>query len=157
MKYNHAEKIVGTQPAKINSLKPGMIIRFRYSGKNISDRNPLVLFFWNDGSEKNIHGLNLNYLTQYKITELFNSFGKTTLVSQVDKDDDDINLLGEDYTRVYLPPLTNTGTNSSSEVITEMKSMYKKRIKPVLKTTNCYRTYKLDRISSVKSIIYSLG
>ena len=62
MKRNHATRILGTQPAKINALEPGMIIRFKYSSK--SDSNPLVLFFWNDN--KNIHGLNLNYLTNYK-------------------------------------------------------------------------------------------
>ena len=39
----------------------------------------------------------------------------------------------------------------------EMKRMYKNRVKPILKTDNCYRTYKLDRISSLKVIKYRLG
>ena len=66
-KFNHSSKILGIQPAKITSLLPGMIIRFRYPSQ--SDSNPLVLFFWNDMSLGNIHGLNLNYLNGYKIKE----------------------------------------------------------------------------------------
>jgi len=156
-KYNHIERIIGIQPAKINSLDPGMIIKFKYSGKNVSDKNPLVLFFWNDRSEKNIHGLNLNYLTNYKIKNLFESFGKTTTISQVDEDEDETTLLSEDYTRIDLPPITKMGTGTASEAKLEMKRMYKNRVKPILKTDNCYRTYKLDRISSLKVIKYRLG
>ena len=151
-KYNHSSKIIGVQPAKINSLESGMIIRFKYSGKNVSDRNPLVLFIWNDGSEKNIHGLNLNYLTNYKIKNLFESFGETTIIKQVDEDE--TALLSEDYTRVSLPPITKTRTGTVSEAIVEMKRMYKNRVKPILKTDNIYRTYKIDRMSSIKVIKY---
>ena len=153
-KYNHSTNIVGIQPAKINALEPGMIIRFKYSSK--SDNNPLVLFFWNDSHEKNIHGLNLNYLTNYKIKNLFESFGKTTTISQVDEDEDETTLLSEDYTRISLPPITKTQTKSVSEAKLEMKRMYKNRVKPILKTDDCYRTYKLDRISSLKVIRYRL-
>lgn len=149
---NHANRIIGVQPAKINSLKPGMIIRFKYLGKNISDNNPLVLFFWDDG--QNIHGLNLNYLSNYKIKKMFESFGEVTNVKQVDEGEDNTTLLSEDYTKIDLPPITKTQTRAKSEAIIEMRRMYKNRVKPILKTDNIYRTYKVNSMSSIKVIKY---
>tara|TARA_Y100000034_G_C6768637_1_gene342787 strand:- start:99 stop:566 length:468 start_codon:yes stop_codon:yes gene_type:complete len=152
VKHNHVNRIIGVQPARIQSLESGMIIRFKYPSK--SDSTPLVLFIWNDSEYKNVHGLNLNYLNNYKIKKMFESFGEVTTIKQIDKDEDETTLLSEDYTQLDLPPLTKTQTGSVSEAKLEMKRMYKNRVKPILKTDNIYRTYKIDRMSSIKVIKY---
>ena len=149
---NHASRIIGVQPAKIKSLESGMIIRFKYPSK--SDSSPLVLFIWNDSESKNIHGLNLNYLSNYKIKKMFESFGEVTNIKQVDEDEDETTLLSEDYTKIDLPPITKTQTGAKSEAILEMRRMYKNRVKPKLKTDNIYRTYKVNNMSSIKVIKY---
>ena len=46
--YNHKRRILDVQPAKINSLYPGVIIQFQYRGDNVFDKLPLVLVLWND-------------------------------------------------------------------------------------------------------------
>ena len=85
---------------------------------------------------------------------MFESFGEVTTIKQVDKDKDETTLLSEDYTQLDLPPITKTRTGTRSEEIVEMKRMYKNRVKPILKTNNIYRTYKIDRMSSIKVIKY---
>ena len=71
IKYNHKRRIQDLQPANIKSLYPGTIIQFKYTGKNIFDKLPMVLVLWNDYTESKIHGINLNYLTEFKIKMLF--------------------------------------------------------------------------------------
>ena len=46
--YNHSRKIQKFQTAIIKSILPGMIIDFKYNGKNIFDKKPMVLVFWVD-------------------------------------------------------------------------------------------------------------
>ena len=41
VKYNHKRRIKGLQPAKVKAIYPGMIVQFKYKGKNIFDKNPL--------------------------------------------------------------------------------------------------------------------
>ena len=36
-KYNHKQKVINRQPAKIKSVMPGMVLEFNYKGKNIFD------------------------------------------------------------------------------------------------------------------------
>ena len=160
-KYNHSRRILNTQPTTIKSLLPGMIIRFNYSGANIFDSTPLVLLFYNEyrhiSKSYNIHGLNINYITEYRLTKLFTLLSKTTSIRQVDKDEDNTNLLSEDYTRIYLPPLSKMETKSRSEALVEMKRMYKNKVKPLLRNISCYRTYDIRNISSLKAIKYKIG
>ena len=65
-KYNHSRRIQDLQSARIKSLYPGTIVQFKYTGKDIFDKSPMVLVLWNDYSESKIHGINLNYLTEFK-------------------------------------------------------------------------------------------
>ena len=69
--FSHRRRILGTQPARVKSLYPGMFTNFRYKGKNLSDDNPLIMVLWNDYSEYKIHGINLNYLQESKIKYMF--------------------------------------------------------------------------------------
>ena len=43
-KFNHAEKIKDLHSGKLSSIIPGMIVTFRYSADNVTDRQPLILF-----------------------------------------------------------------------------------------------------------------
>ena len=65
-KYNHSRRIKNLQPAKIKSIRPGTIVKFKYSGEDIFDVNPMVLILWNDFIDNKIHGINLNYLSEFK-------------------------------------------------------------------------------------------
>ena len=98
--------------AIIKSLNPGTIVQFKYKGDKIFDKKPLVLILWNDKSESKIHGINLNYLTEYKIKMLFSKvMERGNVLVEEDQDDgsdfDDTlpyrNLLKDPYTRLKLP------------------------------------------------------
>ena len=69
--FNHRRRIVSWQPVKIKSLYPGMIVQFEYKGENLSDTKPLLLTLWNDYSNSQLHGINLNYLSEAKIKFMF--------------------------------------------------------------------------------------
>ena len=61
--YNHKAKIKDIQPLKLTDIQPGMLITFRYSGKDIFDKNPLIVFLSQESNT--IDGLNLNYLSEF--------------------------------------------------------------------------------------------
>jgi hypothetical protein len=77
--FSHVRHILGRQPAIIKSVYPGMIIQFRYKKGTMNDPKPLVLCLWNEIRFGNlagptpdlIHGINLNYLTDYRVETLF--------------------------------------------------------------------------------------
>ena len=97
LKYNHSRRIKDSQPAKIKSLLPGTIIQFYYEGIKIFDTRPLVLVLWNEYKENKIHGINLNYMTEFKIKMLFREImevkGNTLIIEdQISPNDSDDNL-----------------------------------------------------------------
>ena len=69
-KYNHRQLVESYQPSPNKALYPGMIVEFRYKAKNIFDKQPMILVLWNDYREDKIHGINLNYLTEFKTQRL---------------------------------------------------------------------------------------
>ena len=76
-KFNHRQKIKKRQPAKIKSVRSGMILEFDYKAKDIFDKRPLILVLYNEyfsqrrrGKNVLIHSINLNYLTEYKVQQL---------------------------------------------------------------------------------------
>tara|TARA_R110000824_G_scaffold66026_7_gene171665 strand:- start:1406 stop:1891 length:486 start_codon:yes stop_codon:yes gene_type:complete len=156
--YNHKRKIKGIQPAKLKALEPGMLITFRYNAKDIMDKNPLIIFLYRDINDNLIDGLNLNYLTEYKVSQLFKNFNN--IVGVTAKDEEDNNLLNEDYTLINLPSYKKVlGGNplSKSESIAKMKRLYEKVIKPkMLKTDNIYRSYKISNIRTLKVVRYDV-
>ena len=153
--YNHKAKIRGIQPAKSSALQPGMLLTFRYKVKDIMDKNPLIVFLVQDGDL--IDGLNLNYLTEYKVLQLFKNFGNEVGVS--DKDASDNPLLNEHYTLVNLPSYKSGTSNplAKAESIIKMKRLYKELIKPkMLRTDDIYRSYKINNISNLKVVRYTI-
>ena len=167
-KYNHKARILSFQPAKIKSLYPGTIIQFKYSGDKIFDKKPMVLVLWNDYSEYKIHGINLNYLTEFKTKMLFEKImerGNRLVVEDQDDDtdyDDTLpyrNLLKDPYTRLKLPTYKeDRGGNplSKSEAIKQMDRLYEKKLKKVVKKHDIYRSYIQNKMSSIKVVTYDI-
>ena len=167
-KYNHKRRIQELQPALIKSLHPGTIIQFQYIGKNIFDKKPIVLVLWNDYTESKIHGINLNYLTEFKIKMLFEEImerGNILIEEDQDDDtdyDDDLpyrNLLKDPYTRVKLPTYReDRGGNplSKSEAVKQMNRLYDKKLKRIVKKNDIYRSYIQNKMSSIKVVTYDI-
>ena len=65
--YNHRSRIKGSQPAALKAVYPGMIIMFKYRKEKVFDGNPILLVLYKDYYENLVHGMNLNYLTQYEM------------------------------------------------------------------------------------------
>ena len=69
-KFNHVRRITDTQDVNIKAVYPGTILSFYYSGAKVYDKKPLVLVLWNDYSNYKVHGINLNYLSEFKVKKL---------------------------------------------------------------------------------------
>ena len=167
-KYNHSRRIQDLQSAKLKSLYPGTIVQFKYTGKDIFDKKPMVLVLWNDYSESKIHGINLNYLTEYKIKLLFDGIiERGNILTEEDQDDDtdydDIlpyrNLLKDPYTRLKLPTYKeDRGGNplSKSEAIKQMDRLYEKKLKKIVKKNDIYRSYFQNKMNNIKVVTYDI-
>ena len=157
-RYNHSRRIQDLQPAKIKSLYPGTIVQFKYNGDNIFDKKPMVLILWNEYKEYKIHGINLNYLTEFKIKRLFEEImerGNRLVVEDqvaIDDYDDTLpyrNLLKDPYTRLKLPTYKEIrGGNplSKSEAVKQMDRLYDKKLKKIVKKNDIYRSYHQNKI-----------
>ena len=169
-KYNHSRRIRDLQSAKIKSLYPGTIIQFKYSGDKIFDKKPMVLILWNDYKDYKIHGINLNYLTEFKIKMLFGKImERGNILTEEDQDDstyDDNkpyrNLLKDPYTRLKLPTYKeNRGGNplSKSQAKIQMNMLYEKVIKKFMGKGHdyqVYRSYHQNKMSTIKVVTYDI-
>ncbi len=140
-KYNN-KRAITLKETTISSgqILEGMVISFRYRGG--FDTNPLVLVIYNDRKNKKIEGINLNYITLRRIEKLFES----TISEGVPINMDEM-LAGEtrDVTRVQLSSRRRSGN------VTPRK-FYKEVVKSDTQVKTGYRSYKLDKVSSIKAI-----
>ena len=68
-KVDHSKSISSTEPIRgIGSVSPGDIILFKYKGKDIYDKNPMVMILYKES--KTVHGINLNYLKEFVVGRL---------------------------------------------------------------------------------------
>jgi hypothetical protein len=147
--HNHKSKIDDFQQVGLKSLTPGMIIQFKYSGKNVSDKNPMILFLNYNTKYGSLDGLNLNYLSNYRFKKLFEGFSARTTVG--DASEKTSGLIYEDYTLVQIPPITKLGRpNSRSEYKVEMKRMYKNFVGK--RFSDIYRSYTPNNIKNLRII-----
>ena len=128
----------------------------------------MVLVLWNDYSESKIHGINLNYLTEFKIKMLFGEImERGNILTEEDQDDDTDyddqlpyrNLLKDPYTRLKLPTYKeDRGGNplSKSEAVTQMDRLYEKKLKNIVKRNDIYRSYMQKKMSSIKVVTYDI-
>ena len=176
VKYNHKARVLSFQPAKIKSLYPGTIVQFKYTGKDIFDKLPMVLVLWNDYVGYKIHGVNLNYLGEYQIKLLFEklmskkapltkSSTKGNILTeedQLEEYDDNLpyrNLLKDPYTRLKLPTYKEDRSGnplSKSEAIKQMDTLYEKKLKRIVKKEDIYRSYHQKKMSSIKVVTYDI-
>ena len=166
-KFQHKSNIKNLQPAKIKTLYPGTIVQFKYSGDKIFDKLPMVLILWNDKGESKIHGINLNYLSEFKIKDLFNQImEKGNVLTEEDQDDskydDNLpyrNLLKDPYTRLKLPTYKeNRGGNplSKAEALKQMDMLYEKKLKRIVKKNDIYRSYHQKKMSGIMVVTYDI-
>ena len=168
-RYNHNRRIKDLQPAVVKSLYPGTIVQFNYKGDKVFDKKPMVLVLWNDYQEYKIHGINLNYLTEFRIKRLFTEIMKQkgNVLTEQDQDavndyDDTLpyrNLLQDPYTRIQLPTYKeNRGGNplSKSEAIKQMDLLYEKRLKKIVDKHDIYRSYFKSNMKSLKVVRYDI-
>jgi hypothetical protein len=168
-RYLHNKKILDRQPAKLKAIYPGTILEFHYSGKNISDRKPLVLVLWNDRAGNKVHGINLNYLNEMRIKELMERIvqkggTKIVLEDQMKPDDYDDNLpyrnlVNDPYTRIKLPTYREKkGGNplSKQEAMVQMDRLYNKVLKKAVKKHDIYRSYLIGKIKAAKVVTYDM-
>ena len=144
--YNHYRKIAHKQYTILNQLLPGMMVEFRYRGEEVHDKKPLTLFIFHDKSKKLVHGINLNYLTDRKIQELFKMFKKRTLIENTSES----RFFDDKYTRTFISNWRKYGSITA-------KDLYYKIIKPkLLINHDVYRTYTDSGIKSPRIITYRL-
>ena len=67
-KVNHKSKIKILRKTSTNNISIGEIIQFRYKQKDITDLKPLVFIL--EKKQDYIKGINLNYLTEYRVQQL---------------------------------------------------------------------------------------
>ena len=147
-KINHYRRILSKVKIPKNELTPGMIISFNYRGKGIYDKIPLILFLYNDISTNLIHGLNLNYLYEKDVQNIFEKISKKVDISiKYDENEE-----GNSYVSLNKNPTSKRGFGA--------KKLYEQVIKPSIfsmeRTKNCYRTYKLNNISNLMLMNYRL-
>ena len=173
--HNHRRNYEGIQPGKMQALYPGMIVQFKYPSKN--DDNPLILLLYKEYGDGLVHGLNLNYLLETEVQQLFcscellfkgasvysNEPIKRSIQSHMGDYDDTLpyrNLLREEFTRIQLPTYKeNRDGNplSQSEAQRQMKMLYEKVIKKIIRKHDIYRTYTSKKIKQIKVVKYKLG
>ena len=130
------------------SLKPGMILKFKYNKKTSFDKYPLILYLYRDRAANLIHGLNLNYLLEKEVKFLFDEISQRASVGLLDGNDP-LNKLGVSYTYVKFK---NVGEVARAErkqiykyVIADFEQKRKKDI---------YRTYAWNLINNMKVVEY---
>ena len=147
-KINHNRRIMSKSIISKKELIPGMIISFRYRGSDIYDKNPLILFLFNDTAESLIHGINLNYLYERDIQEIFRKISKKV----------NINIEYENENHGY--PRVSLNRDSKSKTGVGAKRLYEEILKPHVMTTHrtkdCYRTYKSNKMTGLMLNNYRL-
>ena len=138
--YRNKSKIVKKEelipPGK---LQEGMIVTFRYSSG--TDKTPVVLVIYYDKEKKMIEGINLNYITISRVGRLVELMGDAGV--GVNKDEM-IEEFEKDITRVQLSAKKRRGNMTPQK-------FYKDVVKGDSIIKRAYRSYKLEKVSSLKA------
>ena len=151
-RINHTERILNEKTLHANNLLPGMIIRFSYNAEDIYDRRPLVLFLYKE--DKTLQGINLNYIKEFKVQEIFDRSIQLFegRIDEAFRQEHFYNLKGH-FTRIGL---TNKLAPSDVDTTEFYNRVIKPRLLNVPDTKNCYRSYILKNISSLKIVNYKI-
>ena len=121
-------------------LLPGMIITFNYSEPGVMDPRPILLYLNTDKQNKNLEGLNLNYLNPSKLKKLFKV--ADVKKTKVDEGEGIINLK-EEYFRMQI-------SNPKKRSAMTPKRFYSDVISADKYFKQSYRSYKLTKLTSLK-------
>ena len=123
-------------------LLPGMILSFAYNIKGVYDRRPLFFFIYNDAGK--IHGLNLNYLNEYRVQRLFQIGQALTPVIEE-------NLLGlpHPYYRLTLTTPIRASAVGGQQI-------YQALLKRDKRYRDAYRTYFLNKAATMRVVNYNI-
>ena len=138
--YRNKSKIVKREelipPGKLHE---GRIITFRYNSG--SDKTPVVLVIYYDRKKKMIEGINLNYITISRVGRLVELMGDAKVGINKDEIVDEFE---KDITRIQL------SSKKRRDNMTP-KKFYKDVIKGDSIIKRAYRSYKLEKVSSLKA------
>ena len=149
-RINHGRRILREKTIHAGSLLPGMVLRFSYTG--VYDTKPLVIFLYKEGNLA--HCVNLNYLHEYKVQELFDWCLRMFegRIEECFKEENFYNLAGG-FTRVGF-------TNKLAPSDVDVMELYTRALKPRFisqpSTRNCYKTYKVNKIKTLKIVNYGI-
>ena len=138
--YRNKSKIVKREeiipPGK---LQEGMIVTFRYNSG--SDKTPVVLVIYYDRKKKMFEGINLNYITISRVGRLVELMGDAKV--GIDKDEM-VDEFEKDITRIQLSAKKKRNNMTPEK-------FYKDVIKGDSIIKKAYRSYKLEKLSSLKA------
>ncbi len=140
-KYNNKRAITLKETViSTGQILEGMVVSFRY--KDGFDTTPLVLILYYDKKKKMIEGINLNYVTVRRIEKLFDAVRQEGVPLEMDE-----LIAGEsrDTTRIQLSSQRRQGNVTP-------KKFYKEVVKSDTQIKKAYRSYKLNKVSSIKAI-----
>ena len=139
-RYNNKKIIKFTQTIGAGRLLPGMIITFNYSEQGVMDPRPILLYLNTDKKNKNLEGVNLNYLNPTKLKKLFSvaDFKKT----ETDEIENLISLT-ESYFRLQI-------ANPKKRSAMTPQRFYSDVISADKYFKEGYRAYKLAKLTSLK-------
>ena len=179
-RHNHGKNILSRAHSPIKAIEPGMFIEFLYDIPKTSDPKPFVFVLWNDDLYRSgskhylIHGINLNYLNEHLIKKVFSEvmegsnraneelnipYTEEPMTMNPDLGDSNRNLIKKPITKIDLPYAGNIKGGrklNMSESQRQMELLYEKKIKPFVKSMNMYRTYKIDKMKTIKSVKYGI-
>ena len=122
-----------------------MILNFDYStqraGAKTNDYTPIVLVLYVDRPKKMIEGINLNYITISRVGRLVELMGDAKV--SINKDEM-IDEFEKDITRIQL------SSKKRRDNMTPQK-FYKDVVKGDSIIKRAYRSYKLEKVSSLKA------
>ena len=102
----HTQYIKNFQKIKRDSIWPGIILRFRYESKGRYDRQPLILCLAVDTYKDVVHGVNFNYLNEFKVQRLFTFING---IIRIDDNNTDIKTVGASTS--FIPDFFNNCSN----------------------------------------------
>ena len=117
-----------------------MILTFNYSETSVKDPRPILLYLHTDKTNKNLEGLNMNYINPTKIKKLFQVIDyKKTKVDEVEN----LISLKEDYFRIQI-------SNPKKRSAMSTKRFYGDVILADNIFKGAYRSYKTTKLSALK-------
>jgi len=125
------------------AIMEGMILSFDYSTQRANaktnDATPIVLVLYVDRKNKQIDGINLNYLVLAKVKKIF-QLTESRLNTEVQRDEKVVGV-SRDFTRVPI-----SAFRKRSQITPER--YYKQIIKADPDFPKAYRSYKLENITA---------